>query len=181
MPLLRNKKINSVQRTPKEKNPKVAVFLGSDSDLDKFQKAKTLAKSFHVDLKINIASAHRSPDFLVQLLESSVASGSEVIIAGAGAAAHLAGVIASHTTLPVVGVPINSSPLLGLDSLLSTAMMPSGIPVACMAVGETGAKNAVVYAAQILFIKYPKIKKALENYRKGLANSVKLKNAKINR
>ena len=160
-------------------NPKVTIFLGSDSDLSKFEKAFSLAQIFHINLTVKIASAHRSPEFLRQELKNTEKSGVEVIIAGAGFAAHLAGVIASHTIIPVIAVPLDTSPLWGLDSLLASVMMPSGVPVACMAIGETGAKNSIVMAAEILSIKYPNIKKALINYRKGLANSIKLVNSKM--
>jgi phosphoribosylaminoimidazole carboxylase PurE protein len=171
---IKKKKANS-------KNPKATVFLGSDSDIPKFEKALTLAETLGISLEIKIASAHRSPAFLLKEIRTSEAAGTEVFIAGAGAAAHLGGVIASHTFLPVIGVPIDSSPLQGLDSLLATAMMPSGIPVATMAIGSAGASNAVVFASEILAIKYPTVKKHLLNYKKSLANSVKLKNAKLNR
>jgi phosphoribosylaminoimidazole carboxylase PurE protein len=160
-------------------NPKITIFVGSDSDLPKFEKAMELAENFDIDCTIKVASAHRSPSFLRQELAKAEKNGSEVIIAGAGWAAHLAGVIASHTLLPVIGVPIDSSPLQGLDSLLSSVMMPSGIPVATMAIGEGGAKNAVILAAQILSLKYPRIKKHLLTYRRGLANSIKLMNSKV--
>ena len=160
-------------------NPKITIFLGSDSDFPKFEKALSLAKSLHIKCELKIASAHRSPALLMRELRAAESSGSEVLIAGAGWAAHLGGVIASHTILPVIAVPIDSSPLHGLDSLLSSVMMPSGIPVAVMAIGEGGAKNAVVFAAEILALKYPQIRKNLKSYRKSLANSVKLVNAKF--
>lgn len=175
------KKVKKSKKKINPKNPKVTIFLGSDSDLPKFEKAMLLGETFGINLKVKIASAHRSPAFLLKQLRMSESEGSEVFIAGAGAAAHLGGVIASHTTFPVIGVPIDSSPLSGLDSLLATAMMPSGIPVATMAIGSAGASNAVVMAAQILALKYPSVKRHFENYKKSLANSVKLKNAKINK
>lgn len=160
-------------------NPVVTIFLGSDSDIPCFKDAMSLAKTFGLKCNLNIASAHRSPAFLLEQVGKAEKTGTEVFIAGAGAAAHLAGVIAAHTVLPVIGVPLDTSPLKGIDSLLSTSMMPSGIPVASMAIGEAGAKNAIVLAAEILAIKYPKIKRSLFVYRKSLANAVRLKNAKL--
>jgi len=160
-------------------NPKITIFLGSDSDMPKFEKAFALTQTFRMKYSLVIASAHRSPSYLLQQVRTAEKNGSEVIIAGAGSAAHLAGVIASHTTLPVIAVPIDSSPLKGFDSLLASVMMPSGIPVAVMAVGESGAKNSVIYAAEILSLKYPSIKKLIVKYRRGLANSIKIINTKL--
>ncbi len=122
---------------------------------------------------MTISSAHRSPDLTAAFAKNAAQKGYEVIIAGAGRAAHLAGVIASKTTLPVIGVPIDSSSLKGLDSLLlSTVQMPGGVPVATMAIGKAGAKNAAVYAVQILALKYPELKKKLTQYKKRLASGI---------
>jgi len=126
---------------------------------------------------MTVSSAHRTPDRTVKLVRAAEKNGVEVIIAGAGAAAHLAGVIAAHTVLPVIGVPIDSSPLKGIDSLYSTVQMPPGIPVASMAIGRAGAKNAGIFTAQILALKDPLIASALRDYRKKMASDV-LKKAK---
>jgi phosphoribosylaminoimidazole carboxylase PurE protein len=124
--------------------------MGSDSDLPVMEETKAALDSFGIASKMTVASAHRTPDRATRLAESAQAEGIRVIIAGAGAAAHLAGVLAAHTPLPVIGVPIDSSPLSGWDALLSTVQMPPGIPVATMAVGRSGARNAGIFAAQIL-------------------------------
>jgi len=122
----------------------------------------------YINFEIAVSSAHRSPDKTRDYAINASDRGIEVIIAGAGWAAHLAGVIASYTTLPVIGVPIDSSALRGIDSLLSTAQMPPGVPVATMAIGIGGAQNAAVFAAQILALKYPDIAKRLDQYKEGL-------------
>jgi 5-(carboxyamino)imidazole ribonucleotide mutase/phosphoribosylamine--glycine ligase len=118
--------------------------------------------------EVKVLSAHRTPEQTREYAASAAPRGIEVIIAGAGWAAHLAGVIAAHTTLPVIGIPIDSSPLSGFDALLSTVQMPPGIPVATVSVGKGGAKNAAVLASQILGIKYPDIAEKARDYRKGL-------------
>jgi phosphoribosylaminoimidazole carboxylase PurE protein len=157
------------------KKKPVAIVMGSDSDLPIMQEATKMLEEFKVGYEITIASAHRSPDLTAKFAKNAAQKGHEVIIAGAGAAAHLAGVIASKTTLPVIGVPIDSSSLKGLDSLLSTVQMPGGIPVASMAIGKAGAKNAAIYAVQILALKYPELKKKLTQYKKRLASGVSQK------
>jgi phosphoribosylaminoimidazole carboxylase PurE protein len=154
------------------KKKPVAIVMGSDSDLPIMQEATKILEEFKVGYEITISSAHRSPDLTAKFAKNAAQKGHEVIIAGAGAAAHLAGVIASKTTLPVIGVPIDSSSLKGLDSLLSTVQMPGGIPVASMAIGKAGAKNAAIYAVQILALKYPELKKKLTQYKKCLASGV---------
>lgn len=157
--------------------PKILIIMGSDSDLPTMKKTGELLKEFKIPYEMTVASAHRSPKRTVKLTMNAEKSGIKVIIAGAGAAAHLAGVIAAHTTLPVIGVPIDSSPLGGLDALFSTVQMPPGIPVATMAVGKAGAKNAAIFAAQILQSKDPKLAKTLKVYKKKMAEDV-LKKAK---
>ncbi len=157
--------------------PKVLIIMGSDSDLPVMRETEKVLKQFNIPYEITVASAHRSPKRTVKLTMDAEKNGVEVIIAGAGAAAHLAGVIAAHTTLPVIGIPINSSPLQGLDALFSTVQMPPGIPVATMAVGKAGAKNAAIFAAQILQSKDPKLAKTLKAYKKKMAEDV-LKKAK---
>ncbi len=130
--------------------PKVLIIMGSDSDLPIMEEAEKVLKKFKIPYDTTVASAHRSPKRTVKLTTEAEKKGIEVIIAGAGSAAHLAGVIAAHTILPVIGVPIDSSPLKGIDALFSTVQMPPGIPVATMAIGKAGAKNAAILAAQIL-------------------------------
>jgi len=150
----------------------VAIVMGSDSDLPVMQEAGKMLDAFDVRYEITISSAHRSPELTAAFAKNAAQKGFEIIIAGAGGAAHLAGVIASQTALPVIGVPIDSSALMGLDSLLSTVQMPSGVPVATMAIGSAGAKNGAIYAVQILALKYPELKKKLTQYKKGLASGI---------
>ncbi len=130
--------------------PAVGILMGSDSDLPVMQEAAAMLQEFGIEYEISIASAHRTPKKVMEYSQTAEKRGIKVIIAGAGWAAHLAGVIASHTTLPVIGVPIESSPLKGLDALLATAQMPGGVPVATMSLGKAGAKNAGIFAAQII-------------------------------
>lgn len=159
--------------------PKVLIMMGSDSDLPVMENTVKMLDQFKIPSFITVSSAHRSPDRTEKLVKDARKKGIEVIIAGAGAAAHLAGVIASHTTLPVIGVPIDSSPLGGVDSLYSTVQMPPGIPVATMAVGKGGAKNAAIFAAQILALKDSKVAAALRNFKKKMALEVEKKALKI--
>ncbi len=130
--------------------PLVGILMGSDSDLAVMQEAAAMLQEFGIEYEITVASAHRTPKRVLEYTQTAEKRGIKVLIAGAGWAAHLAGVVASHTTLPVIGVPIDSSPLKGIDALLSTAQMPGGVPVATMSLGKGGAKNAGVFAAQIL-------------------------------
>ncbi|MDP2279174.1 MAG: 5-(carboxyamino)imidazole ribonucleotide mutase [Nitrospirota bacterium] len=155
--------------------PKVLIIMGSDSDLPVMEETEKILKAFGISFETTIASAHRSPERAVRLAKGAEEKGFEVIIAGAGAAAHLAGVIAAHTILPVIGVPINSSPLQGFDALFSTVQMPPGIPVATMAVGTAGAKNAAIFAAEIIGRKDAKIVKKLKEHKKRLAEEVEKK------
>ena len=159
--------------------PKVLIVMGSDSDLLIMEEAEKVLKEFKIPYDITIASAHRSPKRTVKLTAEAEKKGIEVIIAGAGSAAHLAGVIAAHTILPVIGVPIDSSPLKGVDALFSTVQMPPGIPVAAMAIGRAGAKNAAILAAQILRAKNPRLTKTLRAYKKKMAEEVLKKARKI--
>jgi phosphoribosylaminoimidazole carboxylase PurE protein len=151
--------------------------MGSASDAEIMKGCSDTLKELQIQYEVKVLSAHRTPDATREYTVSAAANGIEVIIAGAGWAAHLAGVIAAHTTLPVIGVPIDSSPLKGVDALLSTIQMPPGIPVATVAVGSGGAKNAAVLAAQILALKHPDIDERLKSYRKALTEST-LKKAK---
>lgn len=145
---------------------KVAIVMGSVSDETVMKKASDVLKEFGVDYEINVLSAHRMPNKTRKFAKSVKDKGIEVIIAGAGEAAHLPGVIASYTTVPVIGVPIKASDLGGLDSLLSIVQMPSGVPVACMSID--GAKNAALLAIQILALKYDDLAEKLEKYKAKL-------------
>ena len=157
--------------------PKVLIIMGSDSDLSLMEEAAKVLEHFNISYQMTVSSAHRTPERTVRIVRNAEKNGIEVIIAGAGAAAHLAGVIASHTVLPVIGVPIDSSPLKGIDALFSTVQMPPGVPVAAMAIGKAGAKNAAIFAVEILGIKDPVISSSLKDYRKKMASEV-LKKAK---
>jgi 5-(carboxyamino)imidazole ribonucleotide mutase len=148
--------------------PKVAVLMGSTSDAGVMEGCRDLLRALDIPYEIKVLSAHRTPDQTRNYVTSAAGRGIEVIIAAAGWAAHLAGVAASYTTLPVIGVPIDSSPLQGMDALLATVQMPPGIPVATMAVGSGGAKNAAVLAAEILALKYPSIDQKVRAYREEI-------------
>ncbi|SMD30870.1 5-(carboxyamino)imidazole ribonucleotide mutase [Picrophilus oshimae] len=149
---------------------KVAVIMGSSSDLETMKPAIETLESFGVEVISKIVSAHRTPDFMYEFAKGALNNGIEVIIAGAGGAAHLPGMVASMTTLPVIGVPVPSRHLNGLDSLLSIVQMPSGVPVATVAIGN--AKNAALLALRILSIKYDKIRSYLEKYNNDERNRV---------
>ncbi|OGO06633.1 MAG: 5-(carboxyamino)imidazole ribonucleotide mutase [Chloroflexi bacterium RBG_13_57_8] len=148
--------------------PLVGVVMGSKSDAEIMQSALDVLTSLDIEYEVNVISAHRTPEKAKQYAQSARERGIEVIIAGAGMAAHLPGVLASWTTLPVIGVPMSSGELKGVDALYSIVQMPAGIPVACMAIGGAGAKNAAYLAAEILGLKHDKIKRAYEKYREGL-------------
>ncbi len=152
--------------------PKVAVVLGSDSDLQAVQGLIEIFSDFDVPYEISICSAHRSPDRTHRYAATLEERGIQVVVACAGGAAHLAGVVAAHTILPVIGVPMDSSPLQGLDALLSTSMMPAGVPVATMGIGKAGASNAAVLAAQILARSDPALAGRIKEYKKQLAERV---------
>ena len=159
--------------------PQVAIIMGSDSDLEIMQEAAKILNQFGIKYEITVASIHRSPDLCFKLAESIAEKGWEVIIAGAGGAAHLAGFMAAKTIIPIIAVPIDSSSLKGIDSLLSIVQMPSGVPVATMALGKAGAKNAAILAVQILSLNYPELKDKLWEYKKSLAEGVKEKAKKV--
>jgi len=150
--------------------------MGSDSDLPTMNEAVKVLTEYGVGVEVKILSAHRSPDDTAKFAKAARSKGFSVIIAGAGGAAHLAGVAASHTTLPVIGVPMETKELKGIDSLLSTIQMPSGVPVATVAIGKTGAKNAGILALQILGVADSTIAKKLENLKRSLVESVRNKN-----
>jgi len=152
--------------------PIVGIIMGSDSDLPVMEEAARVLKQFEVLFEIGVYSAHRSPHRTLDYVKSARERGLKVIIAGAGSSAHLAGVTAAETTLPVIGVPIDSSPLSGLDSLLSTVQMPPGVPVATMGVGKSGATNAGLFAVQILAVGDEKLAKKLAEYKEQLEKSV---------
>jgi 5-(carboxyamino)imidazole ribonucleotide mutase len=149
--------------------PKVAIIMGSESDSDTVKPAVDVLNMLGVDHEVKVMSAHRKPEKVREFGLSARDNGIEVIIAVAGGAAHLPGVLASWTTIPVIGVPVASSELKGVDALYSIAQMPGGIPVATVAIGTAGAKNAAFLAAEILGLKYDKIRMAYEDYRKEMA------------
>ncbi len=152
---------------------KVAIVMGSDSDFPVVEKGLKILKEFGVETEVRVISAHRTPDIAVSFGENAEKNGIEVIIAAAGKAAHLGGVLAAVTTLPVIGLPIKSSTLDGLDSLLSIVQMPKGIPVATVAIN--GAENAGLLAIQILSLKYEELKKKLVVYRENMVKQVEEK------
>ena len=159
--------------------PLVGIIMGSDSDLAVMQEAAKVLKQFEIPYEIGVYSAHRSPHRTLEYVRSARERGLKVIIAGAGSSAHLAGVTAAETTLPVIGIPIDSSPLSGLDSLLSTVQMPPGVPVATMGVGNSGATNAAVFAVQILALGDERLARRLADYKDQLEKSVAEKSKKI--
>ena len=160
-------------------NPQVSIVMGSDSDLEIMREAGKALEEFGIGYEIDVTSAHRSPDRTSAFAREAASRGIRVIIAGAGGAAHLAGVIAAHTTLPVIGVPIPSTSLNGMDSLLSTVQMPAGIPVATVAIGKPGATNAGILAAQILGVADSAVAKKLDAHKNKLAKGVEEKSKKL--
>lgn len=154
---------------------KVGILMGSESDLPVMQDATKFLSDLGIEHEVKIISAHRSPRLAMEYASNAESQGTEVIIAGAGGAAHLPGVIAALTPVPVIGVPIKSSALNGLDSLLSIVQMPSGVPVATVSIN--GAKNAAILAAQILSVKYPELRQKIKEFKTKLAEEVKSKNA----
>lgn len=159
------------------KEIKVGIIMGSDSDLPVMKEAADILEELGIGWEIIIASAHRTPEESTEYARTADQRGLEVIIAGAGGAAHLPGVVAALTPLPVIGVPIGTKHLGGVDSLYSIVQMPSGIPVATMAIN--GAKNAGIFAAEILGIKYPAIREKLVQYKEELAQKVRERNSKL--
>src|SRR5215831_8537678 len=159
--------------------PDVMILMGSDSDAPTMHLAVDALKEFGITSEMTVASAHRSPARVMRLIDEAPSHGVKVFIVGAGAAAHLGGVVAAHTTLPVIGVPIDSSALNGLDALLSTVQMPPGVPVATVSIGKPGAMNAGVLAAQIIGVGDKAMAKKLEAYKKTLADKVEAAAAKL--
>ena len=157
----------------------VAIVMGSDSDLPIMREAMKVLEEFGVECEVEVSSAHRSPQRTSEFAREAKGRGLQVIIAGAGSAAHLAGVIAAETTLPVIGVPIDSSPLKGFDSLLATVQMPPGVPVATMAVGRAGATNAALFAIQILATADEGLAARMVEHKEKLARGVADKNARV--
>ncbi len=157
----------------------ISIIMGSQSDLEIVQEAIDLLKEFKVGFEVKVLSAHRTPKELAEYVESAPKKGIKVFIAAAGGAAALAGVVAAHTTLPVIGIPIETKSLKGLDSLLSTVQMPGGVPVACMAIGKQGAKNAALFALEILGITDKKIQSSLIAYKKKMRAKIKQIRIKI--
>ena len=161
--------------------PLVSIVMGSDSDFEIMREAGKALDDFGINYEIDVTSAHRSPDRTADYARNAAGRGIRVIIAGAGGAAHLAGVIAAHTTLPVIGVPIPSTPLNGLDSLLATVQMPAGIAVATVAIGKPGATNAGILAAQIIALGDSSVAKRLEVHKQRMAAGVEEKSKKLRR
>jgi phosphoribosylaminoimidazole carboxylase PurE protein len=147
--------------------------MGSQSDLETVQEAINLLKDFKVGFEVKVLSTHRTPKDLAKYVEEAPKGGIRIFIAAAGGSAALAGVIAAHTTLPVIGIPIETKSLKGLDSLLSTAQMPAGVPVACMAIGKSGSKNAALFALEVLGIIDKKIQSKLIKYKKEMRLKIK--------
>jgi len=161
--------------------PLVSIVMGSESDLAVMEQAADVLGEFGVAHELAITSAHRSPEWTRRYISEAERKGVEIFIAGAGGAAHLAGTVAAHTTRPVIGVPIDSSSLKGLDALLSTAQMPGGVPVATMAIGKSGAKNAGILAVQILGIGNKELARKVKKYKDKLEEEVEAKARRIQR
>lgn len=159
--------------------PLVSIVMGSDSDLEIMNEAAKALDDFGIEYEIDVTSAHRSPARTAEFARNAAGRGIKVIIAGAGGAAHLAGVIAAESTLPVIGVPIPSTPLNGLDSLLAIVQMPAGIPVATVAIGKAGATNAGILAAQIIALSNATVAGKMKSLKEKLAKSVEEKSQKL--
>jgi phosphoribosylamine--glycine ligase len=157
----------------------VLILMGSDSDAPVMQAAVDVLREFEVPCEMTVASAHRSPERVMRLVAEAPGRGVRLFIVGAGAAAHLGGVVAAHTTLPVIGVPIDSSALKGMDALLSTVQMPPGVPVATVSIGKPGATNAGVLAVQMLALADASLAERLTQYKKKLADKVEQAAARL--
>ena len=164
-----------------KQKPRVGIIMGSDSDLSIMKEAAETLKNFGVPFEVDITSAHRSPARTAEYARTAIARGLKAIIVGAGGAAHLAGVVAAETTLPVIGVPMPTSALQGIDALLSTVQMPAGIPVACLAIGRSGAVNAAIFAVEILATSDPALAQKLTEHKAKLVQSVVEKSEKVKR
>jgi len=159
----------------------VGILMGSDSDWETMEPAAQRLATFEIPYEVQVMSAHRTPKVVMKYAESVRRRGLGAVIVGAGGAAHLAGVVAAWTTIPVIGVPVSSTSLNGLDALLATVQMPAGVPVATVAVGRAGAENAAILAAQILSLKNRALRARLERYKVELAESVEGKNVRLQR
>lgn len=157
----------------------VGIVMGSDSDWPKIKAAKAALDEFGVPCEVRVMSAHRTPDVVMEYASSAIDRGLKVIIAAAGGAAHLAGVVAAHTTLPVIGLPVPTAELGGLDSLLSTAQMPGDVPVATMAVGMGGPRNAGLFAVQVLALSDPQLSQRFADFKVQLKDKIASKDAKL--
>ncbi|RLC12538.1 MAG: 5-(carboxyamino)imidazole ribonucleotide mutase [Deltaproteobacteria bacterium] len=164
-----------MKEAKKRNRPVVGIVIGSDSDWGVMQKTASVLKQFKIPFDVTVSSAHRSPERTAEYARTARTRGLKVIVAAAGGAAHLAGTIASLTTLPVIGVPLASSSLKGLDALLATVQMPAGVPVGTMAIGDAGAKNAAILAAQILAVSDSEIENRLKQFKKELTRRVEQK------
>ena len=153
-------------------NPKIGILMGSKSDADIMGEAARILEEFGVPHEMKVLSAHRTPQETSEYAQSAESKGIQALIAGAGYAAHLAGALAAHSTLPIIGVPLDASSLQGLDSLLSTVQMPKGIPVACMGIGKAGAINAALFAVQILARSDPDLAQKLREYREKMRQEI---------
>ena len=157
----------------------VAVFMGSDSDFEVLRDGLGILKEFGVPFTVEVTSAHRTPERTIRLIREAEDAGVEVFIAAAGKAAHLAGVVAAHTVRPVIGVPVESAALAGMDALFSTVQMPKGIPVATVALGKAGGSNAALLAVQILAVKDPALRRKLEESRRRMAEDVEASSRRL--
>ncbi len=159
--------------------PRVGILMGSDSDWPKIRAAGAALQEFGVEYEVNVMSAHRTPHLVADYATTAMDRGLQVIIAAAGGAAHLAGVVAAHTTLPVIGLPVPTAELGGLDSLLSTVQMPGDVPVASMAVGMGGPRNAGLFAVQILALASPELRQQLLEFKQSLVGKIQAKNEQL--
>ncbi len=164
---------------PISNQPQAAVIMGSDSDWPVMKKCVEMLDQFEIGYTVRVSSAHRTPEDTCEFAENALDQGIKVIIAAAGMAAHLAGVLAAHTTLPIIGVPMDAGPLKGIDALLSTVQMPPGVPVATVGIGSAGAKNAGLLAVQILSTGNNELVGKLQDYKKKMAEAVHIKNGQL--
>ena len=160
-------------------NIDVLILMGSDSDWEVMSEAAIMLERFGIPYEARVSSAHRTPDRTLRIVREAEKKGCKVVIAGAGAAAHLAGVVAGHTLLPVIGIPLNATSLQGIDALLATVQMPAGVPVASMAIGKAGATNAALFALQILASGSPERARQLADYRRKMAQGVETKDERL--
>ncbi|HMB00970.1 MAG TPA: 5-(carboxyamino)imidazole ribonucleotide mutase [Spirochaetota bacterium] len=160
-------------------NGKILILTGSKSDLPVIEKCTALLKEFEIEYELHISSAHRTPAYTKELVTRAEADGFDIIIAAAGMAAHLPGVCASYTVLPVIGIPVDSGSLNGVDALYSIAQMPPGVPVGCMGIGSAGAKNSAVYAARLLALKYKNLHTRLKDYSSRQEKKIKEQDAAL--